>query len=155
MREDPLYRPLPDSFDPPAPATPPPLRRPGFSWCLALLAFLWLGSFTAALWFIVPKFAEVYRQVKVPMGDLTRHALDASRAACRYPCAFLLGVLLASAWAGTWKGRWKTAAKLLLPTALTITVGAIVVALFMPLIGSLEGVRPLPGRSPCGVRCDR
>lgn len=156
MKDDPLYRPLPDSFDPPAVEErpePPGVSR--FSWSLAGPTFLWLSGTLMALWFIVPKFAEVYGAVKVPLPHLTSYLLDVSWAAVRHPVPFVLGALLLSAWAGTWKGRWRAAARVLLPTALTLTVATIVCALFLPMCGCLEGIRPRPVEFRPDARCDR
>ncbi len=152
MKDDPLYRPLPDSFDPPpAPGmAPAPPRVPGFSWSLAGATFLWLAGLMLALWFIVPKFAEVYGQVKVPLPRLTSRLIDVSWAAVRHPVPFVLGVLLLSAWVGTWKGWWRSGAQVLLPAALAVTVATIVCSLFLPLIGSLEGVPSGRAEFRCG-----
>lgn len=145
MKTDPLYRELPDSFEPPATAAAAaPARRSRYSWGLALATFLWLGSAAAALWFVVPRFAEVYEQVKVPMPRVTLALIAASSGACQWPVLVGAAVLVASAWTGRWKGLPKALAKAFLPLALTVTIATLIVALFLPLIGSLEGIRPRP-----------
>ncbi len=136
MKDDPLYRPLPDSFEPPPPPAAPP-RKPGFSWCLALSVLLWFGGVLAALWFVVPKFAEVYEQIKVPMPSATLTILALSDLALRGWWAFAPASLALAAWTGTWRGRPATLLRVLVPLAFMATVGFVAFGLFLPLCGTL------------------
>lgn len=149
MKDDPLHRPLPDSFDPPAP-TPVPVRGEEYAWAVAVATFLWLGMSAAALWFVVPKFAEVFEQVKVPLPSLTTALVNASRIACEWPVPVGLGVVVAAFWSGRCKGRCRRAAAVLIPLALTLTVATFFVALFSPLVGSLESFPARRAEFRCG-----
>ena len=138
MRDDPLYRPLPDSFDPPppAPVAPPVPRARTYSWCLATSTFLSLAAAAGALWFVVPKFAEVYEQVKIPMPAATLSIVALSRWACDYPWLVVAFIGGFPAWAGSWKGTAKTLGKILLPLGASVLLAAIGLGTLHPLVFS-------------------
>lgn len=138
MAEDALYRELPDSFDARVPApTPWPSRH---NWLLSLNTFIWLTLTAAFLLFVAPKFAVVFEQVKVPVPSVTRIVLGLSREAATH--LWLMGILLAIVcWGfGRLRGRWASLASTLIPIAAIATWGWMVVTLFLPLIGELEGI---------------
>lgn len=66
----------------PLPLPPPPLRRSGN---LAIVAFLGLAATAAVLLAVVPKFADVYVQVKVRLPAMTEFLFDVSAALCAEP----------------------------------------------------------------------
>ena len=96
---DNLHRPLPDSYElPPLPpeAPAPPTR----AWDATLLAFLCLGGVFSGLLLLVPKFDEVYSQMKLSIRT-TDFLLGCSRIVGAWPIPFL-ALTLGYAW---WAGR--------------------------------------------------
>lgn len=139
MKDDPLFRELPDSFDDrcPAPPTPPPNVR---SWDVALTAFVSLAITAGVLMGIVPKFEEVFLQVKVPMPGMTLLLMTWSGIACDWPLlvAFLMTVVPASL--QCMKPRWVSIARPLIPILSLMVWAWMAVALFLPLTCTLEGI---------------
>ena len=135
------FRDLPDSFDPPAQAAPSePKSCRDFAGTLAIVTFTWLFGTLVLLWRVVPKFAEVFAEVKAVTPAWTEAVIGCSRAAIQWPIAFALLAVVASVSAGLLKGPARKGAIALLPVLIVLTIGGIVGGLFLPLLGSLEGV---------------
>jgi hypothetical protein len=139
MKDDRLYQALPDSFDQRCPAPPGPQRQPR-TWGLSLGGALYLAVTTFILMKIVPRFEEVYRQVKIPLPAWTEALLALSRAACAWPWGVYAGILIIPAFLCRLKPRSAAAAQVLMPVFLVLVLGWMLVALFMPLMGGLEGI---------------
>jgi hypothetical protein len=141
MKDDALFRALPDSFDQrcPAPGSPRPKPR---SWGIALGGAIYLVVTTFILLQIVPRFDEVYRQVKIPLPSATEALLALSRAACACPLLVYALILIVPASLCRLSPKKAALAEVLMPVALVLVLGWIVVALFLPLIGTLEGIGP-------------
>ena len=142
MNQDPLFRELPDSFDPPVQVVAPPesKRRRDFAWALTFATGLWLFGTLVAMWRIVPKFVEVFAEVKVPMPGWTEAVVAVSRAVVHWPVACVVLAVGVSVGAGFLKGPARKAASALLPIVIVLTIGWIAIGLFLPLIGSMESV---------------
>ncbi|MBI3856320.1 MAG: hypothetical protein HY293_11580 [Planctomycetes bacterium] len=130
MKDDPLFRELPDSFDERVPPPPPPRR---LSWDLGIGALLWLAFPAVALLEIVPRFGEVYRQVKVPMPGITLTAMTLSEAAAACPMALAFLITVASALLTRLSGRGASLARIFLPLLGMVLWIGLLAALFMPL----------------------
>src|SRR5436190_316880 len=99
MKNEPLFRALPDSFDERCPAPVAPVRK-ATSWGISLFAGIYLASIAGILIHIVPKFGQVFRQVKVALPDMTRALLAISDAACAVPWLVYPAVILLPATVG-------------------------------------------------------
>jgi hypothetical protein len=130
MKDDLVFRALPDSFDERCPAREP---QPS-SWGTSLFAAVYLLSFAGMLIKIVPKFGEVFRQVKVPMPGTTLMLLWISDAACAVPWLVYPMVILLSAAVGRLSKRDASRAQAALSIAFGITALWMVYALFLPLM---------------------
>jgi hypothetical protein len=133
MKEDPLYRALPDSFEPPTPPAVPVRRRREYSYGLAFSMLLWWGTVLFTLWRFVPEFARVYAEVKLHLPWVTLIVVGASEIARAYAWGVAPVALGLTVWAGTWKGAAGTAGRLLLPLAYMATLAFLAFALFSPV----------------------
>ncbi len=131
MKDDPLYRDLPETQDPSATAPAPPR----WNRTLAVEVFLWFAGVGAALWWIVPRFGEVYAQVKVPMPALTAGLVGLSRLACAYPAAWVFLALAASFAAGFCPPGRARLARGLIVAMFIASAFWIILALLSPLVG--------------------
>lgn len=142
MNTDRLFRDLPDSFEEPkAVEAPPPPPPSDFAWGLAASTLLWLGGTFGTLWLVVPRFADVFSQVRIQLPPLTMTVVSVSWFVCRLPWIFGGVALAVAAWTGVWDEKARRAARLLLPLAIALTAFLMILALFLPMIGTLEGVR--------------
>jgi len=143
MRLDALYRELPDSFDERVPAPQPTPKPTGNRWVLAFGTFIYLLVTAAGLVWLVPKFSEVYDQIKIHVPLMTRVLLGLSRVTGTH--LWLVGAVLALVpWGfGRLRGRWATLASILVSIGGIATWAWMMVALFLPLIGFLEGIGPI------------
>ncbi|HVE39327.1 MAG TPA: hypothetical protein VNM14_05520 [Planctomycetota bacterium] len=110
------------------------------SWGTALYAALSLASLAGILMKIVPQFAEVYRQVKVPMPGATLILVSLSDMACAvpwlvYPLVVVLPVGLSQLNKRT---AWRVRAAIGLAYGLS-AVG-ILIAIFLPLMSVHGGI---------------
>lgn len=85
---------------------------------------------------IVPKFKEVYESVDVPLPSMTSHLLRWSEDFLRFPPLFILMALVASVFIAA-KGR--TACGIAW-AGFALFGGFAVVALFLPTMGTLQGI---------------
>ena len=139
MKDDPLFRELPDSFGERVPPPPAPRR---LSWDLGISSLLWLTFPAVALLEIVPKFGEVYRQVKVPMPSITLTAMWLSEAAAVCPLALAFLISVASALLTRLEGRKAAVVRGLLPLLGVALWTWLIAALFMPLSCCLCSIGP-------------
>ena len=141
MKDDPLFRELPDSFDervPAEPPPPPPVRR----WDLALITLAYFGATAAGLMLVVPKFEEVFRQVKVPMPGLTLMVMTLSGYCCAHPllAAFVMTFVPASI--HVWQPRAVSIGRVAIPLLFWVMWGWMTFGLFLPFCCILEGIGP-------------
>jgi len=139
MKDDPLFRELPDSFDervPPPAASPPPAR----SWDLALATLGFFTATAAGLLLIVPKFDEVFRQVKVPMPGLTLMVTAVSEFCCTHPVLTAIVMTFVPASIHVWHPRAVAIGRVAIPLLFFVMWGWMVVGLFLPLCVLLEGI---------------
>src|SRR5687767_5822765 len=110
----------------PLPLPPPPLPR---TRDVAILAFLGLVLTAIVLAAVVPKFGEVFRQVRVPMPGMTLFVMSLSDSilADRWAAALLLVALPASLSRLT--PRQASVARILVPAAAVAVLVWIAVAL--------------------------
>jgi type II secretory pathway component PulF len=141
MKDDPAFRELPDSFDErvPAPAAPPPpVRR----WDLALMTLGYFAVTAAGLMVIVPKFETVFLQVKIPMPGLTLMVMSLSGFCRAHPLLFAALMTGIPASIHVWQPRAVSIGRVAIPLLFWVMWGWMVVGLFLPLIGTLEGIGP-------------
>ncbi len=140
MKDAALYREPPDSFNERLPAPPPALPPKRYQWDLSIAAFVFLLLIAAVVVVLVPKFSVVYSQVKIPVPYMTQMLLGLSQVACRH--LWLVGIILILVpWGlGRLKGRIASIASLVLPVVGIVTLAWMVVMLFLPTIGELEGI---------------
>ena len=141
MKDDPLFRELPDSFDErvPPPAPPPPrLKR----WDVALSVFSGLTGCAGILMVISPVVGHAFRQIKVPLPGWTVMTLSLSEMALAYPIltAILITALPASVHA--WNPRAVAIGRVAIPILSLLAWGWMVVALLLPFACFLEGIGP-------------
>jgi len=139
MKDDALFRELPDSFDervPPEPPPPAPVRR----WDLALATLAYFGATAAGLLLIVPKFEEVFLQVKVPMLGLTLCVMSISGLCRTHPLLLAIVMTAVPASIHLWHPRAVSAARIVIPLLFFVMWGWMIVSLFLPLCGLLEGI---------------
>jgi hypothetical protein len=116
----------------------PPLRR----WDLALITLGYFAMTAVGLMLIVPRFERVFLQVKVPMAGLTLMVMSISGYCRAHP------VLLAALMTGIpasihfWHPRAVKVGRMAIPLLFWVMWGWMVVGLFLPLIGTLEGIGP-------------
>lgn len=141
MKDDPLFRELPDSFDERVPAPAPPPPRPK-RWDVALSVFTGLIGCAGILMVISPFVGHVFRQIKVPMPGWTLMMLNLSEVALAYPIltAILITGLPASVHA--WNPRAVAIGRVAIPILSLIAWGWMVVALLLPFACILEGIGP-------------
>ena len=134
MKDDPLYRALPDSFDERVPAIPEPPRIPK-TWDIVVMSFLFLLVAVGLLVGVIPKFADVYAQVKVPTVAMAKILFGLSRAVTHH--LWIVGpALIVLPWSlGRLRGRGATLARYLIPALAISSWLWGVLVLFHPLIG--------------------
>lgn len=140
MSETPLYRDLPDSFDPPPPApeAAAPSTYSDYSWKMSLSVFLASSGLLTLFWFITPKFVAVYEEVKLPLSALTLHVVLLSKIACRLPWVIGGFALAFAVWSGTWPDGLRRVARIALPLLVLMAAGIFAFALFDPLLACSE-----------------
>jgi hypothetical protein len=140
MADDVLHKELPDSFEERVPPPLPTSRPTPHRWGLSVGTFVCLLVAVAALVFIVPKFSVVYVQVKIPVPFMTRILLGLSRVTCAN--LWIVGILMAFLpWSlGRLRGRWASLASVVVSIGGIATWAWMLVGLFLPLIGTLEGI---------------
>jgi hypothetical protein len=140
MKDDVLYRELPDSFDervPPVQATAPPKSH---RWDISIGSLVCLLAPTGVLLAFVPKFADVYAQIKVHRPPLTSFLLGLSHFACEH--LWLVGIaLILIPWSlGRLKGRTASLATVIISIlGVAIPIGMLSV-ICLPLMRLLEGL---------------
>jgi hypothetical protein len=141
MKDDPLFRELPDSFDERVPPPPPPEPRIR-KWDVSLSTFTGLTGCAGILTFIAPMFGHVFRQMKVPMPGWTLMMMQLSDLALSYPIglAAVLTALPASIHACS--ARTVAIGRVAIPILNLIAWGWMIVALFLPFLCILEGISP-------------
>ena len=122
----------------PLPVPPPALPRPKD---LTMGTFVGLAVTFALLIGLVPKFMAVFGQVKVRVPTMTALLFDLSSELVAEP--WLAAVLLVSMTGSVaqLRGRQVSVARAVMPWVLVAIWLWILVALFGPLTGLLEGVR--------------
>jgi hypothetical protein len=141
MKDDPLFRDLPDSFDERVPPPPPPeprVRR----WDVALSAFTGLIGCAGILMFIVPRFGDVYRQIRAPMPGWTLMVLSLSDLALARPILAAIVITALPASIHAWNARVVALGRVAIPIAGFLAWMWMILALFLPLMGTLEGIGP-------------
>jgi hypothetical protein len=139
MKNDPLFRELPDSFDervPEPPPPPPPVRR----WPLAFWTLACLGATAAGLLLIAPRFEEVFRQVKVPMPGLTLAVMSISGFCRAHPILMAFVMTFVPASIHVWHPRAVAIGRVAIPLLFWVMWAWMIVGLFCPLVGLLEGI---------------
>jgi len=139
MKDDPLFRELPDSFEervPAPPPPPPPVRR----WDLALMTLVYFGITAVGLLLIIPKFDEVFQQVKVPMPSLTLCVVRISSFFRVHPVMFAALMTGIPASIHLWQPRAVSVGRVAIPVLFVVMWGWMVVGLFLPLLGTLESI---------------
>jgi len=109
-------------------------------WKLPVTALLCFGLTAAVLMKIVPRFAEVFSQVRVPMPALTLGLLGISRFCCAYPILVALIATGVPASIHVWHPRAVRIARVALPILFFILWGWMIVALFLPLTCTLVSI---------------
>lgn len=121
----------------PLPLPPPPTPR---STMVAIVALLGLVLTTVVLVCVVPKFEEVFRQVKVPMPGMTLFLMSLSDSilADRWAAALLLVAVPARLSRLT--ARQESIARVLVPVVIFASAAWMVSALFQPLMCLHHGI---------------
>lgn len=114
-----------------------PLDTNGIAW----MALCFLGFFTALGWFVTPRFAAIFQQLKVPMPTMTMLFVKFGDLMRSTPAAPAVALLLIFAVAAILRRRRvpPAAAYGLLLVAAGLCVG-LAAGLFLPLLSLLEGV---------------
>ena len=93
---NPLYSPLPDSFDERVPASSPPdniLKR-----LLAVRVFwptwIFFNTLGIILYFIIPRFIGAFKQAGIPMPAMTRFLARISEFVYAYPWVWVISTLV-------------------------------------------------------------
>jgi hypothetical protein len=120
----------------------PPTTPRTWDWRLAVSALLGLIPIVFSLVRIVPEFDQVFRQIKVPMPTQTEAVLGLSRIVCEYLWLVGIGVVFFVLDVGHWTGRKAAIARVMFPLMTVIIIGWMVLALFLPLMCSFEGIGP-------------
>jgi type II secretory pathway component PulF len=89
---------------------------------------------------IVPKFSEVYRQVKVPMPGPTELLMTLSDLACAVPWLIYPMVVLLPAALCRLDKRQASAARTAISLTYAISMVGMLIALFMPLLSVTYGI---------------
>ncbi|HZE97264.1 MAG TPA: hypothetical protein VE981_09565 [Planctomycetota bacterium] len=119
---------------------PPALPARTWDWRLALASFLGLSLICGILAAVVPKFAEVFEQVKVSMGSSIETILALSRGVREDVRLLPIGIVVFSIQTGTWTGRRAAIARVLIPVLTILVSGWIVVSLFSPFLSLAPGL---------------
>lgn len=107
---------------------------------MAAVALVTFAGAGIALWFIAPRFAEIFEQAKFPMPEPTERVLSLMRFACGFPHVWV-GITLCLPWWFHRKGGRLGEFGLIVMGSLGISLMLwITYSLFLPLIGTLEGV---------------
>ena len=110
------------------------------------MAVLSLLGASLLLWFVVPRFAEVFEQVKVPLPAPTVRVAALAEFAREFSIGWGAAMILLPLWLYRRRTRW-TGIGLVALGALGLSLLVwIPVVLFLPLIGTLEGVSAGRGR---------
>jgi len=139
MKNDPLFRALPDSFDERCPEPAAPERKPT-SWGISLFAGIYLASIAGILMHVVPKFGEMFRQVKVALPGITCALLAISDAACAVPWLVYPALILLPATVGRLSRKAAARAEVAIIVGFAASVIWIVSALFLPLMSCHGGI---------------
>jgi hypothetical protein len=141
MKDDPLFRDLPDSFDERVPPPPPPEPRVR-KWDVALSAFTGLIGCAGILMFIAPRFGDIHRQIKVPLPSWTLMVLSLSDLALAYPILTAIVITALPASILAWNARVVALGRVAIPILSFLAWMVMILALFLPLICTLEGIGP-------------
>jgi hypothetical protein len=130
-------------FPTPAPVavTPEGIRVLGDTRNLAWIALAHVGFFAFLSWFVTPRFAEVFRQVRVPLPGITLLFVklgDLLRSSPLVPLGALL-LLVVAIGVLRRKPLPAGAAYVLLVISVALCLG-LAAGLFLPLISLLEGI---------------
>jgi len=112
----------------------PPAIRSTWDWRLAFEAFLGLLLIVAALSTVVPKFGEIYRQVKIALPTRTAVLLDLSRDLTEEIWLVAFAVLAFTLEVGAWRGRKAAITRILIPVGTALVLGWMAFALFEPML---------------------
>ncbi len=112
-------------------------------WTNVIGSFLWLILTLFALVRLVPRFSEVYVQVKIQLPPMTKILLGLSRLFEGHLWIGVVLLILLPTASGLFRGRWARFASFLLLVGGCGTWAWMMVALFLPLIGELEGIHSI------------
>ena len=120
-------------------ATTPHTWRPFRLTWLIWNIFLAIGLI---MYFLVPKFTDVYKQVKVAMPTSTVCVTHISDFICFYPWAWLLGTFAISLWIGRMVKSYRAGriAEWVAGAAFLVVMGLIAWGLFQPLLSITYGL---------------
>ena len=123
----------------PLPLPPHPVPQSG---SLAAAATLSLAIFAAVLVTVVPKFAEVFRQVKIPLPGTTLTLMRLSEFLTSHWWAAVLLLIGVYDALSRLSPKKADVARVLIPVVVVACIGWMTFALFAPLMGPLEGIGP-------------
>lgn len=107
---------------------------------LALMTFAYFAATVMGLMLIIPKFGEVFRQVKVPLPALTLSAISIAKFCCAYP--ILLAVVMTGVPASihAWSPRAVKVGRIAIPIFFVVMWGWMIYGLLLPLLGCHLGI---------------
>ena len=116
----------------------PPIRRLP----LVLMTFVWFAATATGLLLIVPKFGEVFRQVKVPMPGLTLWVFSIAETCCAYPILLAAVMTAVPASIHAWPPRVVSVGRVAIPVFFLLMWGWMIYGLFLPLVGCHLSIGP-------------
>jgi hypothetical protein len=110
------------------------------SWGTALFAAIYLASLAGVLMKIVPKFSEVFRQVKIPTPVATSLLMTLSDVACAVPWIVYPMVILLPAGLSRLDKRQASVARTAISVGFALGAAGMLAALFLPLMSVSSGI---------------
>ena len=118
------------------PLPPPPVAR---SRAVAAAGVLGLAILGGVLVLVVPKFAEVFRQVKVAMPESTLAVISLSEVLISHGWAAPLSLLAVYDFLSRLSPGQDKIARVVVPIVVVVLLGWMLFALFHPLLGICHG----------------